>query len=154
MHELNYDESIDRNQGVLAFISKLPETDVHGSTFDVQLPNHKELRLHPEVYDWVWCTLAAALPEDCRTVVYGHAALHHRPTGLLLAVAFGTHYILRVPRQVIEHLGGDGSNFARRIDKEQRVHLREAVGADWVFGKFVQEELGWCRTAYQLAAEQ
>jgi len=151
MREFASGQALDRNKKILAFVAALPQTEIHGTESRDEVPSYKELHLHPEVSVWFWRTLAVALPGDCRTVVYGHAALQHPPTGLLIAVAFGTHYILRVSSQVVDGLKANDASFAKYIGKNQRVDLREAVGPDWVYGRFLQEELHWCRASCDLA---
>lgn len=78
--------SLMGNERVLAFIADLPHTDAQDALCE-GVPSNVALHLHLEIYTRVWSTLASALPEDCRTTVYGHAALQHPATGLLLAAA-------------------------------------------------------------------
>ncbi|MGA2033266.1 MAG: hypothetical protein ABSG68_13490, partial [Thermoguttaceae bacterium] len=56
---------------------------------------------HPEAVERVWDQLGSTLPEDCRCIVYGTPGLVAPRSGILIAKAFGTAYVLRVPRGIV-----------------------------------------------------
>jgi hypothetical protein len=47
------------------------------------------LATHPEMLTWIWSTLPARLPMDCRWVVYGTPVLVHPKSGIIFAIAYG-----------------------------------------------------------------
>src|SRR5215831_16560691 len=55
---------------------------------------------HPEIVERVWDQLGRGLPTDCRCVLCGTPALVQSRTGIVLAVAMGTQYCLRLPDEV------------------------------------------------------
>src|SRR5215475_15877074 len=56
---------------------------------------------HPDVVERVCDVLGASLPVDCRALVYGTPALVYSREGVVLAVAYGTRYAIRVPDESI-----------------------------------------------------
>src|ERR1700690_27423 len=51
---------------------------------------------HPDIVERVWNKLGAALPTDCRRLVYGTPALVQPESGILLAFCLGTEYCMRL----------------------------------------------------------
>ncbi|MCC6487462.1 MAG: hypothetical protein IT364_08170, partial [Candidatus Hydrogenedentes bacterium] len=51
---------------------------------------------HPDIVERVWDVLGASLPRDCRALVYGTPALVHPAVGVVIALAYGTQYAIRV----------------------------------------------------------
>lgn len=110
------------------------------------------LGAHPDVVDWLWGNLNAALPDDGRSLVAGGAALVHPETGLVLAAALGTGYAIR--------LTGKGDETAQQADY-QTVHtyrsvdrtldLAAAFGPGWYFGRFDRREGEWLAETFRAA---
>lgn len=105
---------------------------------------------HPDVVARVWDELGAELPPESRCLVLGTPALVRADTGTILAVALGTTYALRVPAVRRDEALARGA---------LQVHLYTAgsltldvagrFGADWFFGRWAEEEVEWCREAYE-----
>ena len=135
MDRFVYDRFNAGNRKPLAFLAELQRAGVDLADFGDRLPRPADLHTHPDVYSRVWSEIAAALPEDGRTLAFRRAVLQHPPTGLLLAIAFGTYYVVRVPREVNQQLESDERAFVRiNSNDSRRIDLRNDVGSNWVFG--------------------
>lgn len=98
---------------------------------------------HPDVVERVWDQLGAGLPRAARALVYGRPGLVHERRGLVLALALGTQYALRLPVGVVAEAEGAG---LRSVHVYRTVGERVDVGAwggTWRFGAWVREEAGW-----------
>jgi hypothetical protein len=109
---------------------------------------------HPESVERVWDQLGSALPQDCRCIVFGTPGLVAPKSGILLAKAFGTAYILRLPDKtsVAEALQA-GARIEMTWSHGPTTNLQEEYGTDWVFGRWLKQEPRWLSTVYQ-AVEQ
>jgi hypothetical protein len=132
------------NAGVLRYLGQgLAVSDV---TVAAPPPDVDRLRLgaHPDIVERLWDVLAAALPDGSRALVAGGPALVDPTSGIVLAVALGTQYALR--------LTGAGLEAARAGDYATRhafrsvgrtLDLAETFGPGWVFGDWNAEEGTW-----------
>jgi hypothetical protein len=106
---------------------------------------------HPDLVSRLWA-LNETLPERCRWVVYGHPALMHPRTGAVFGFAAGTlGYALRLSeaaRREADALGAKAT-VKRPFDVWD---VREA-GPEWRLCGWWDREPGWCRAAYERAAE-
>ena len=102
------------------------------------------LGAHPDIVEHLWTRLNAALPVDCRFLVADTAALADPRSGLILAVALGTQYALR--------LSGEGLVAALDAGYETRhefrtvgrtLDLEATFGTGWVFGRNDGREGPW-----------
>jgi hypothetical protein len=102
------------------------------------------LGAHPDIVEHLWTRLNAALPSDGRFLVADTAALVDPDSGLVLAVALGTQYAIR--------LTGAGIAAAEAADYEtthefrtvgRTLDLAEAFGPGWVFGRYDGREGQW-----------
>jgi len=104
---------------------------------------------HPDVIERIWIVLGKTLPQDCSAMVYGSPALVSPKSGVIIAQAYGTAYILRVPERRIseaKELGYENSHFFSSSRNE--VDLEKEFGSDWVFGKWNQIEQQWILDVY------
>ena len=98
---LKLDETHPLNQGVLNhFRGK------HGGKDPISHPDsHPDPYLragsHPDIVSWVWETLGRELPTDCRAIVYGTPSLVHPNSGVVLALAYETAYVIRIPNDIL-----------------------------------------------------
>jgi hypothetical protein len=111
------------------------------------------LGTHPDVVDWLWDTLNAALPTDCRWLIFDGPALVHSGSGLILAAGIGTQYALRLLADDIASAVGGGSELVHTFKTvETTLDLPATFGAEWVFGRFDEREPAWLRARYEGAA--
>ena len=104
---------------------------------------------HPEVVERIWDELGKNLPADSKRVVCGTPALVHPRSMVLIAVAIGTEYAIRlstarlrsgVPSTVRTETvwaGGD------------RLNVRAEFGSAWILGSYSSEEETWCRESFE-----
>ena len=99
---------------------------------------------HPDVVAWVWDHLGAGLPASCRCLVHGHPALLAPKRGVVVAVALGTAYALRVPtsRLALAHTREMPARRTYRTDGS--VIDLGPCGANWRFGSYHADDPAWC----------
>jgi hypothetical protein len=103
---------------------------------------------HPDVVDRLWKTLRAALPQDCRCVVFGTPALVAPRSGVLLAQACGTAYLLRVPKSARAAAIESGAQTKMVWSNKSVIDAAETHGDDWIFGRYLDLEPTWLRAMY------
>jgi hypothetical protein len=114
---------------------------------------------HSDIIKRVWFDLPGVLPENCRDIVYGNPVLRHPRTGLIIAIglSISTYYMLQVSPRVSEETQFEENDFIRvgyvNQKEKKAIDLREIFGPGWIFGRFREVELEWCRAAYEEASE-
>ena len=103
---------------------------------------------HPDVVTQLWRTLGATLPPESRRVVCGTPALLNPSTRVLIAVAIGTQYAIRIPRSILA--AGAAREWRTRtvFADTGELDVREAFGDDWVLGEYAVDEPAWCRQSF------
>jgi hypothetical protein len=135
------------------------------------------LGTHPDLVTRLWDEIAAELPVQCKWVVCGTPALVRPDSGIVFAFAGGTFtYALRLPPTARAELvaaalvkantwaamanlsGNDHENYVKAHAGDvweycggSTLDIR-TIGEQWVFGRFLNDEVRWCRTAYDFAA--
>ena len=104
---------------------------------------------HPDIVERVWDQLGRALPVDGRALVYGTPALVHPSAGVLLALAYGTQYAIRVPEASLATAVRRGCKTEQTWSNGARTAIADALGAGWVFGAWLDTELDWLASAYK-----
>ena len=140
------------NEGVLRYLGQGAEP----ASVTVERPTREtdtwRLGAHPDVVERLWKDLDGALPDDCRYLVAGGAALVDPRSGQILAVALGTQYAL--------HLSGHGLGTARELGFQtthefrtvgRSLDLGATFGPGWVFGRHDEREAGWLAETYRAA---
>jgi hypothetical protein len=133
-----------RNEGVLRYLGQ--GVDAEHVLVARPAPDTDTWRLgaHPDLVAQLWDRLNGALPANCRFLVADTAALVDPASGLVLAVALGTQYALR--------LSGEGLRAARDAGYEashefatvgRTLDLEATFGQGWVFGRYGDEEGRW-----------
>lgn len=107
---------------------------------------------HPEIVDYLWDSLAARLPVDCRALVCGRPSLVAPTRKVIFAVPLGTEYGLRLPPEefaLARAAGAEIVHHYRTVDVT--LNLAERFGPHWVFGLFDRREPQWCVAALEFA---
>jgi hypothetical protein len=115
---------------------------------------YDSLGSHPDVVARVWDGLGKALPEDCRWIVCGTPGLVQPATGVLLALALGTQYALRLPGTLADEAVRRGWKTLTTWAGGTQLDTRGELGPEWVFGNYKPDELAWVRQAWQAYVPQ
>ena len=101
---------------------------------------------HPDIVERVWDQLGSELPSSVKWLVFGSPALVHERSGLVLAVALGTQYALRVPAL---ELASASRLEVRHVYRGAGVvfDLSE-FGPTWRFGAWDAREPDWVRAEH------
>ena len=149
--EMILDEQHDLNLRVIEYISKVKH---RSSVVPLAAPDsvadpYMKEGSHPDVVERVWDVIGRSLPQDCRCLVYGTPALVHPHTGIIIAFCNGTTYCLRLPEQLIDEALKAGARTYTKWTGGGDMDTQRDLGADWVFGWWLDDELDWCRQAYE-----
>jgi hypothetical protein len=132
------------NEGVFAYLSRggdLSHVPVVRPPADVDT---YRLGAHPDVVEHLWQRLNAALPADGRFLVADTAALVDPGSGLVLAVAIGTRYAIRLVDAGLAAAADDGFETSHEFTTVGRtLDLAATLGPGWVFGRYDDREGGW-----------
>jgi hypothetical protein len=113
---------------------------------------YRELGSHPDIVERLWDQLAEALPADCRGVVYGTPGLMHPGSGVILAVALGTEYALRIHASDQEEARASGLQQSHEYaTTREQLELGRHCGSDWFFGAWHEQERVWCAKSFARA---
>ncbi|MGE4159975.1 MAG: hypothetical protein AB7F75_12865 [Planctomycetota bacterium] len=97
---------------------------------------------HPDVVARVWEELGKSFPEEWRMMIYGSPGLLHS-SGVVMALAWGTAYAVRVPEKRLPEALARGCTTTRTWSDGSVTDLGIQMGPDWVFGNWVREEAQW-----------
>jgi len=145
---LKLDDAHPMNQRLINHLRKR-----HGEKIAILPPDtHPDPYLnagsHPDIVWWIWDTLGRALPTDCKAIVYGTPALVHPGKGVVLALAFGTAYVIRIPNDFVNEAKESGYKTERIWSDGTRTDIQELAGPGWLFGNWNKEESIWLLTSY------
>jgi hypothetical protein len=104
---------------------------------------------HPDIVERVWNVIGPSLPTDCRCLVYGTPALVHSKSGIILAFCNGTQYCIRLADQHIEEALRAGAKTYTKWTDGGDMDTQRELGANWVFGHWLDCETEWCRIVYE-----
>jgi hypothetical protein len=104
---------------------------------------------HPDVVERVWDELGGSLPKDCRTLVYDTPALVEPQSGVVIALAFGTAYALRVPARSLAVALAAGCKAEQRWTGGGSSVARDEFGEGRLFGAWVAMETELLRQSYE-----
>lgn len=107
-----------------------------------------EAGAHPDVVEFLWDRLGASLPTTSRCLLFGVPVLVQPDSGIILAVAMGTGYALRVPDEELTSALANGY----RVTWDLRTQVLDAAalfGADWIWGRYGNREARWMRTLFE-----
>jgi len=139
------------NDGVLRYLER---NSGIGNRPDVRPPREQQRDYwdcgsHPDVVERVWDQLGKPLPAERRQVVLGTPALVHPDSGVLLAVAIGTQYCLRLPASSWRDGLPDGVRTRTVWAGGAELDAQGEFGRDWIFGDWSAREETWCLEAYR-----
>ena len=100
---------------------------------------------HPDIVERIWDQIGPAHPFDCRCLIYGFPALAIPVNGIIIGLGLGTQYGLRLPGQMGGQAIGAGAQTITKWGAGQVMDIREAIGPEWLFGCWKEEELDWCK---------
>jgi hypothetical protein len=148
---LNIDDP--RNRGLMHKSNELRFPPV---MLPVECPRDPYMNLgcHPETVERVWDQLGSALPADCRCIVFGTPGLVALRSGILLASAFGTAYILRLCREAMEEAMRCGASTEMTWYRDHRTDLAQEYGDDRIFGGYLKPEPDWLLAVYRAVEER
>jgi hypothetical protein len=142
-----------RNAGVVRHLEVRNELKFPPCMRCVECPRdpYWNLGSHPDIVQHLWNELSSALPSDCRCIVFGTPALVAPMSGIVLAHAFGTKYVLRLSRDSMNEALGGGAESSVTWAGGQVTDLKREYGDDWVFGGWLKQEPAWLLGVYRLA---
>ncbi len=145
----NVDVEVPANARVIAHLTRYPGRPhpLFAAPDSVKDP-WMSLGSHPDVVERLWKQLGSALPEDCRGIVCGSPALVHPGTGVVFALAMGTQYGLRLGPLVGQALLA-GARVEILRGKLPSMNVQRDLGEEWIYGRWLEQELGWCVAAYE-----
>jgi hypothetical protein len=135
------------NRGVLAYLARSGRRPVLAAPGEHPDP-YLRAGSHPDVVSRVWEELGPAVPDARRCLLHGTPALFLPANGLVLAVALGTEYALRLaPRELRLAIRSGARREHVFATVGSALDLATAFGAAWVFGSWRDEEGGWLAAA-------
>jgi len=139
----------DANQGVVRYFEKQL---VGRQVPDFRPPDgagrdYMESGAHPDIVGWLWDQLGKVLPEGSRRVAFGSPALMNPDTRVIVAIAIGTQYGVRLPRHVFESGLPVGAKTQTTWSDGRTFNIQKEFGQDWILGSFSAAELAWCKQA-------
>lgn len=135
------------NDGVLAYLAgERPAAAVVVRVEECGADLYYGLGSHPDVVQRVLDELGADLPREARLVVYGNPALVLPDNGIIVAVALGTTYALRIPADRWQEAVAAKAKQVHQYSAPQRaLDVSREFGPDWFFGQWHRAEPAWCR---------
>jgi len=103
---------------------------------------------HPDVVERIWDQLGKTLPADSRRVVCGTPALVNPSSKVLIAVAIGTAYAIRLPSVLLGSAAPPAVRTETVFSGGERLNVRTEFGDDWIFGGYSPDEETWCRQSF------
>lgn len=138
------------NKGVLEYLTggEKTETAVIAAPDSVADPYTLQ-GSHPDIVHHVWGELSAALPEACRCLLYGTPAIVHDLSGVVIAIANGTQYNLRLTADDFQSAIAKGACTQNRWSNGKTMDSLTELGPNWIFGGWFKEEAEWARNTYE-----
>jgi hypothetical protein len=139
------------NEGIVRYLERKSGSP---SLPDVRPPrdnqrDYWECGAHPDIVERVWDQLGKALPVECRQVILGSPTLVHPDSGVILAIAIGTQYGLRLPSRVSLEPVAAGMRTKTVWSGGSQMDIQQEFGTDWVFGTWSSDEEAWCLEVFR-----
>src|SRR5262249_2510942 len=136
------------NEGVFRCLNDRPEArrgeDPLKRPDDPEKDYYWEAGAHPDVVQRLWDQIGKALPVDSRAPAFGAPALARPGSGVILAFAMGTEYVLRLPRRLRLDDRPPGRRTVARWTTGGSTDIARECGQEWIFGSYSPDEIGWC----------
>ena len=140
------------NLGVLRYLAGGGPPESVAAELPTDHTDTWRLGAHPDIVEWLWTTLNGALPADARCLLDNGAALVHRTSGVILAVALGTRYALRLTEPDLDQALARGYATAHDFRTVGRhLDLASTFGPGWVIGAQEADEARWLRASWSEA---
>ena len=104
---------------------------------------------HPDIVERVWEGLGSGLSPDCRAIVYGSPGLVQPQTGVVMVMAYGTQYALRIPDEFLVAALERGCKREQVWAGGHKTDIEAQFGDGWLFGCWAKEETQWLRATYE-----
>ena len=141
------------NEQVLRYLSRRKDVEPEVTPREDVMRAYDRCGSHPDVVARIWDEIGSMLPPQSLCLVYGTPAIIHVQTGVILAIAIGTQYVLRLPGGLAAEAITVGAKTRTVWAGGSEMDTRRDLGEDWVFGAWLREELGWCTKAYEMFAD-
>ncbi len=105
---------------------------------------------HPDIVSRLWNEINSNLPTDCRGMIYFKPALVDPNTGIIFGLAIGTQYALFLPEELSLLAKQAGLETIYTWSDKTTTNLEQTCGKSWFFGKYLKEEIEWCKKVYTL----
>ena len=122
--------------------------------FDAKPSAYQSRGCHPDAVKRLWKELGRRLPVDCRAILFGSPVLIEPSSGVMIAKALGTAYVMRVSPADVEAALSLGCTTARKWSDGTSTDLQSELGSDWVFGNWLDQESEWIERTFSLVAEE
>jgi len=106
---------------------------------------YTDLGSHPDIVEFLWDKLNSNFSEDHRAIVYGTPALVCPHSGNIIAIAYGTTYIIRLDKKLISSSLHDKYKHTHTWSDNTITDTSSLFGDDWLFGKFNLPEKDWLK---------
>jgi hypothetical protein len=148
-HQVNVSQP--SNNKVVAYLSnRNPDAALILSPEESTRDPYMHLGSHPDIVERLWKGIGTELDADCRLIVCGTPALVQPATGIILAIALGTQYCLHLPVSLIKTALAAGASTTTKWSSGRVTNAASEFGEGWIFGKWLKDEIGWCRESYQV----
>jgi hypothetical protein len=136
------------NEQVLRYLSRRNDVEPGVTPRENVMHAYDRCGSHPDVVARIWDEIGSMLPSQSLCLVCGTPAIVHVQTGVILAIAIGTQYCLRLPGGLAAEAIRVGAKTCTVWAGGSEMDTRRDLGEDWVFGAWLREEPGWCMEAY------
>ena len=104
---------------------------------------------HPDIVGRLWDELGTSLPTDCRALIHGTPALVHPTEGVVIALAYGTQYAIRIPADAVQEARKIGCHTEHEWTGGGKTRLPDELGPNWFFGCWAEAEKDWLTRTYE-----
>lgn len=111
---------------------------------------YRELGSHPDVVERVWDGLGQLFGPLSRQIVCGTPGLVHPETGVVLALAFGTQYVIKIGPRLVNRALGEGYKVTNRWSDGTMTDLQVEIGKGWFFGRWSEKESAWLDESWSM----
>jgi hypothetical protein len=142
---MNLDLQHPANAKVLASFSESKQPQI-ASPESVKNP-YFEQGSHPDIVERVWDQIGKAFPPEARCLLYGNPALVDPESGIVVALAMGTAYVLRIPLSAVPEAIQLRARTTMNWSIGKPTEIQERFGKGWIFGAWLTQEPSWCQQA-------